>query len=76
MTTIKLNPETDFTPSQLRDWLNKTYSTKSTDRPFTNSDIYMYTKRGYLPDVYSGAKIEIVKTENIGIKVLRLTFKN
>lgn len=75
MTHFKLNPETDFTPSQLRDWLNKNFTTKESGKPFTNSDVYMYTKRGHLPDFYTGAKITVIENKSIGIKILRLITK-
>lgn len=76
MKHIQLNPETDFTPSQLRDWLNRQYTTKSSGRPFTNSDVYQYTKRGHLPEEYTGADIEVIEDTSIGLKILRLTFKD
>lgn len=75
MSQFKLNPETDFTPSQLRDWLNKNYGTKDSGRPFTNSDVYMYARRMYLPEQYSGKKITVIENVEIGIKILRLTDK-
>jgi hypothetical protein len=74
MANIKLNSDTDFTPAQLREWLNKKYGSKQSGKLFTNQDIFMYTKRGYLPPVYSGAQIAILKTNGIGIKILRLKF--
>ena len=75
MKQIRLNKETDFTPSQLRDYLNKTFTTKVSGRPFTNSDIYQYSKRGKLPDEYGGYEIKIIEDEKIGIKVLRVNFE-
>jgi len=73
MTTIKLNSGTDYTPAQLREWLNEKYGAKQTGKPFTNQDVFMYTRRGYLPDKYSGAKITVIKTGSIGIKLLRIS---
>jgi|688.fasta_scaffold833502_2 hypothetical protein len=75
MEQIKLNRDTDFTPSQLRDWLSRHYTTKESGRPFTNADVYQYEKRGRLPDAYSGADITVLEDAAIGIKVLRLTLK-
>ena len=75
MANVKLNSKTDYTPSQLKAYLNKKYGGKLTGKPFTNQDVFMYTKRGYLPPVYSGAKIEVINSEGISIKILRLIFE-
>lgn len=74
MSNFKLNPETDFTPIQLREWLNRKFSTKISGRPFTNQDVYCYARRGYLPKEYTGAEIKFVENNEIGVKILRLKF--
>jgi hypothetical protein len=75
MTNVKLNSKTDYTPTQLKAYLNKKYGGKITGKPFTNQDIFMYTKRGYLPPIYSGTKIEVMQTNGIGIRILRVIFE-
>ena len=67
-----LNPKTDFTPKQLKEFLNNKYGTKTGGRPFTNADIYTYTKRGKLPHEYGDNVIQVIYNESIGVKILRL----
>jgi len=74
--TVTINTNTDFTPSQLKKWLTEKYGVKKSGRPFTNQDIYQYMRRGRLPEQYSGATIKVIENPTVGIKILRLNFKN
>ena len=70
--SLLLNSQTDYTPKQLRESLNKLFGGKSSGKLFTNQDIFMYTRRGNIPEEYGGQKIKIVSNESIGIKILRI----
>lgn len=67
---ITLNPKTDFTPKQLKDFLEQKYNKKSSGKNFTNQDVYAYALRGRLPDAYSGKSIEILNFK--GVRMYRL----
>ena len=77
---IDLKEGSDYTLTGLMNYLNKTYkhktfSDKKSKKKFILADIQQYAERGYLPDKYGGQKIEIIKSDKIGIKILRLKNK-
>lgn len=67
-----IDPDTDFTCSQLARFLNRVFGTKKTGTPFTNQDVYSYSKRGSLPEEYGGFKIARVKIPSVGVTVMRI----
>lgn len=68
-----LEPEKHYTPAQLKKFLQDRYGNKKSGRPFTNADIYQYTRRGKLPDEYGGNLISAVVHPKVGIKVLKIS---
>lgn len=67
-----IDPDMDFTCSQLAKFLNEIFGTKKTGNKFTNQDVYNYSKRGSLPDEYGGFDIERVNVPSVGVTVMRI----
>lgn len=68
-----LEPEKHYTPAQLKKYLQDKYGNKVSGKPFTNADIYQYTKRGNLPEEYGGNKISVINHTTVGVKILKLS---
>ena len=71
--SLLLEPEKHYTPAQLKKYLQEKFSNKTSGKPFTNADIYQYSKRGKLPDEYGGNSISIVINKKVGNKLLKIS---
>lgn len=68
---ILIDQQNDFTPSQLKDYLNDKIGNKSSGKQFTYQDIQQYTMRGKLPVEYGGFDIE-TKVKNQYLTILTI----
>ena len=69
---IIINTETDFTLTQLTEYLNKKYKEKKSGKPFTTTDVQMYEVRGGLPKYLGDFSSERINIKP-GLHLLRLT---
>jgi len=62
--------DSEYTIQSLIIFLNEKFGSKKSGKPFNNSDIAQYERRGYLPYRYGGDKI--IATDSMGVKLLKL----
>jgi hypothetical protein len=62
-----------YTARGLVQYLQQNYKVKKTGKEFTNSDVEQYIRYGFIPKLYGGNCIEVVKSSINGCKVYKLT---
>lgn len=70
---IVLERGRDFTLTALAKYLNDTYGNKKSGQPYTPIDIQKYVTRGHLPLHLGGYVLEDISSEDMGIKMIRIS---
>ena len=71
-TELILQVNKDYTPTKLKDFLNKKFGSKKSGKLFTYQDIYQYVLRGHIPYEYGGHPLTQIDDSGTGIKLLRI----